>query len=113
MAIALSNVMRYDVAVVENHHASTETSLQLRIADSLRARLEEAGHVDDACDCLRDIMTGAAGMPAAFTDADRADARSLAGTILRLRPQTHRQHRGQRSAAPLPYAHRRDRHAHA
>ena len=63
MAIALSNVMRYDVAVVENHHASTETSLQLRIADSLRARLEEAG---------------AAGMPAAFTDADRADARSLA-----------------------------------
>lgn len=78
MAIALSNVMRYDVAVVENHHASTETSLQLRIADSLRARLEEAGHVDDACDCLRDIMTGAAGMPAAFTDADRADARSLA-----------------------------------
>lgn len=61
MAIALSNVMRYDVAVVENHHASTETSLQLRIADS-----------------LRDIMTGAAGMPAAFTDADRADARSLA-----------------------------------
>lgn len=37
MAIALSNVMRYDVAVVENHHASTETSLQLRIADSLRA----------------------------------------------------------------------------
>ena len=78
MAIALSNVMRYDVAVVENHHASTETSLQLRIADSLRARLEEAGHVDDACDRLRDIMTGAAGMPAAFTDADRADARSLA-----------------------------------
>lgn len=78
MAIALSNVMRYDVAVVENHHASTETSLQLRIADSLRARLEEAGHVDDACDCLRDIMTGAAGIPAAFTDADRADARSLA-----------------------------------
>lgn len=78
MAIALSNVMRYDVAVVENHHASTETSLQLRIADSLRARLEVAGHVDDACDCLRDIMTGAAGMPAAFTDADRADARSLA-----------------------------------
>ena len=77
MAIALSNVMRYDVAVVENHHASTETSLQLRIADSLRARLEEAGHVDDACDRLRDIMTGAAGMPAAFTDADRADARSL------------------------------------
>lgn len=78
MAIALSNVMRYDVAVVENHHASTETSLQLRIADSLRARLEEAGHVDDACDRLRDIMTGAAGMPTAFTDADRADARSLA-----------------------------------
>lgn len=78
MAIALSNVMRYDVAVVENHHASTETSLQLRIADSLRARLEEAGHVDDACDRLRDIMTGAAGMPAAFTDVDRADARSLA-----------------------------------
>ncbi len=78
MAIALSNVMRYDVAVVENHHASTETSLQLRIADSLRARLEEAGHVDDACDRLRDIMTGAAGMPAAFTDADRAEARSLA-----------------------------------
>lgn len=78
MAIALSNVMRYDVAVVENHHASTETSLQLRIADSLRARLEEAGHVDDACDHLRDIMTGTAGMPAAFTDADRADARSLA-----------------------------------
>ena len=78
MAIALSNVMRYDVAVVENHHASTETSLQLRIADSLRARLEEAGHVDDACDRLRDIMAGAAGMPAAFTDADRADARSLA-----------------------------------
>lgn len=78
MAIALSNVMRYDVAVVENYHASTETSLQLRIADSLRARLEEAGHVDDACDRLRDIMTGAAGMPAAFTDADRADARSLA-----------------------------------
>lgn len=78
MAIALSNVMRYDVAVVENHHASTETSLQLRIADSLRARLEEAGHVDDACDRLRDIMTGAAGMPAAFTDTDRADARSLA-----------------------------------
>ena len=78
MAIALSNVMRYDVAVVENHHASTETSLQLRIADSLRARLEEAGHVDDACDRRRDIMTGAAGMPAAFTDADRADARSLA-----------------------------------
>lgn len=78
MAIALSNVMRYDVAVVENHHASTETSLQLRIADSLRARLEEAGHVDDACDRLRDIMTDAAGMPAAFTDADRADARSLA-----------------------------------
>lgn len=78
MAIALSNVMRYDVAVVENHHASTETSLQLRIADSLRARLEEAGHVDDACDRLCDIMTGAAGMPAAFTDADRADARSLA-----------------------------------
>lgn len=78
MAIALSNVMRYDVAVVENHHASTETSLQLRIADSLRARLEEAGHVDDACDRLRDIMTGAAGMPPAFTDADRADARSLA-----------------------------------
>lgn len=78
MAIALSNVMRYDVAVVENHHASTETSLQLRIADSLRARLEEAGHVDDACDRLRDIMTGAAGMPAAFTDADRADTRSLA-----------------------------------
>lgn len=78
MAIALSNVMRYDVAVVENHHASTETSLQLRIADSLRARLEEAGHVDDACDRLRDIMTGAAGMPVAFTDADRADARSLA-----------------------------------
>ncbi len=78
MAIALSNVMRYDVAVVENHHASTETSLQLRIADSLRARLEEAGHVDDACDCLRDIMTGAAWMPAAFTDADRAEARSLA-----------------------------------
>lgn len=78
MAIALSNVMRYDVAVVENHHASTETSLQLRIADSLRARLEEAGHVDDACDRLRDIMTGAAGMPAAFTDADCADARSLA-----------------------------------
>lgn len=78
MAIALSNVMRYDVAVVENHHASTETSLQLRIADSLRARLEEAGHVDDACDRLRDIMTGDAGMPAAFTDADRADARSLA-----------------------------------
>lgn len=72
MAIALSNVMRYDVAVVENHHASTETSLQLRIADSLRARLEEAGHVDDACDRLRDIMTGTAGMPAAFTDADRA-----------------------------------------
>ena len=66
MAIALSNVMRYDVAVVENHHASTETSLQLRIADSLRARLEEAGHVDDACDRLRDIMTGAAGMPAAL-----------------------------------------------
>lgn len=53
MAIALSNVMRYDVAVVENHHASTETSLQLRIADSLRARLEEAGHVDDACDRKR------------------------------------------------------------
>ena len=78
MAIALSNVMRYDVAVVENHHASTETSLQLRIADSLRARLEEAGHVDDACDRLRDIMTDAAGMPAAFTDADRAEARSLA-----------------------------------
>lgn len=78
MAIALSNVMRYDVAVVENHHASTETSLQLRIADSLRARLEEAGHVDDACDRLRDIMTGAAGMPAAFTDTDRAEARSLA-----------------------------------
>ena len=78
MAIALSNVMRYDVAVVENHHASTETSLHLRIADSLRARLEEAGHVDDACDRLRDIMTGAAGMPAAFTDADRADTRSLA-----------------------------------
>ena len=78
MAIALSNVMRYDVAVVENHHASTETSLQLRIVDSLRARLEEAGHVDDACDRLRDIMTGAAGMPAAFTDADRADIRSLA-----------------------------------
>lgn len=78
MAIALSNVMRYDVAVVENHHASTETSLHLRIADSLRARLEEAGHVDDACDRLRDIMTGAAGMPAAFTDADRAEARSLA-----------------------------------
>lgn len=78
MAIALSNVMRYDVAVVENHHASTETSLQLRIADSLHARLEEAGHVDDACDRLRDIMTGAAGMPAAFTDADRAEARSLA-----------------------------------
>lgn len=78
MAIALSNVMRYDVAVVENHHASTETSLQLRIADSLRARLEETGHVDDACDRLRDIMTGAAGMPAAFTDADRAEARSLA-----------------------------------
>lgn len=78
MAIALSNVMRYDVAVVENRHASTETSLQLRIADSLRARLEEAGHVDDACDRLRDIMTGAAGMPAAFTDADRAEARSLA-----------------------------------
>lgn len=78
MAIALSNVMRYDVAVVENHHASTETSLQLRIVDSLRARLEEAGHVDDACDRLRDIMTGAAGMPAAFTDADRAEARSLA-----------------------------------
>lgn len=78
MAIALSNVMRYDVAVVENHHASTETSLQLRIADSLRARLEEAGHVDDACDRLCDIMTGAAGMPATFTDADRADARSLA-----------------------------------
>lgn len=78
MAIALSNVMRYDVAVVENHHASTETSLQLRIADSLRARLEEAGHVDDACDRLRDIMTGTAGMPAAFTDADRAEARSLA-----------------------------------
>lgn len=50
MAIALSNVMRYDVAVVENHHASTETSLQLRIADSLRARLEEAGHVDDRAD---------------------------------------------------------------
>ena len=74
MAIALSNVMRYDVAVVENHHASTETSLQLRIADSLRARLEEAGHVDDACDRLRDIMTGAAGMPAAFTDADRFTA---------------------------------------
>lgn len=78
MAIALSNVMRYDVAVVENHHASTETSLHLRIADSLRARLEEAGHVDDACDRLRDIMTGAAGMPAAFTDTDRADIRSLA-----------------------------------
>lgn len=31
-----------------------------------------------SADRLRDIMTGAAGMPAAFTDADRADARSLA-----------------------------------
>ena len=61
-----------------DNHASTETSLQLRIADSLRARLEEAGHVDDACDRLRDIMTGTAGMPVAFTDADRAEARSLA-----------------------------------
>lgn len=91
MAIALSNVMRYDVAVVENHHASTETSLQLRIADSLRARLEEAGHVDDACDRLRDIMTGAAGMPAAFTDADRADARSLAQFCARPARRTHRQ----------------------
>lgn len=109
MAIALSNVMRYDVAVVENHHASTETSLQLRIADSLRARLgrgrtrrrrlrPSARHNDRCCRDARGVYR-------------RRPCRSpFAGTILRLRPQTHRQHRGQRSAAPLPYAHRRDRH---
>lgn len=78
MAIALSNIMRYDVAVVENHHASTEASLQLRIADRLRSRLEEAGLVDDACALLRSMLANTSDLPDALTADDRADLRSLA-----------------------------------
>lgn len=77
MAIAVSNILRYDVAVVENHHASTEASLQLRLADRLRSRLEEAGHVDDACAQLRSMLLDPSDLPDTFTAADRADLLSL------------------------------------
>lgn len=84
MAIALSNIMRYDVAVVENHHAATESSMLLRIADRLTMRCEEAGIVDGAAARLRSIMADlgdcrrAADFPPTFSADDRADAASLA-----------------------------------
>lgn len=87
MAIALSNILRYDVAVVENHHAATESSMQLQIADRLTMRCEQAGVADGAAARLRSIVADLgdnrreADFPATFTADDRADAASLARFI--------------------------------
>ena len=84
MAIAVSNIMRYDVAVVENCHPETDASLQLRLADRLLGRLEDAGVVDDAPARLRSVISQLgrdrrdADFPEAFSAEDRADAITLA-----------------------------------
>lgn len=86
MAVALSNIMRYDLEVTAVGHREAPTATADRLIDRLIGRLQRLGFADDAHARLREMLRhiGEAGQPADYLDAlteggDQETARRLRG----------------------------------